>query len=894
MGVVRAKRVGRVVVGMLLVAGFGLATTAQVAVPTDFEGEQAGGDPAAPWAWAPAVSYAAGLPTPEEFLGYPLGSRFTRHDDVVAYFHALDEASDRVVVREYGRTNEGRPLVIATIGSAEHIADLERIKAANRRLADPGLAEGEAEAIIRANPAIAWLSFSVHGNEASTVEAALVTAYTLAAAEGVEADALRAACVTVIDPCINPDGRMRYVAHYDQTVGRVPNPAHAAAEHHEPWPGGRTNHYYFDLNRDWVWLTQVESRARLPVYREYMPQLHVDNHEQGYDSPFFFGAGEKPYNRNLPQETVEWVHVYGGSGAERFDEDGLLFATEERFDYLYPGYGKVLPCYHGAIGLLNEKAGHGFAGVAVEVTDTHTLTLVERTRHHFILNMAFVQTTADRREEQLARFRRFFVRTIEDARATPETYFVLPESDAEATARMLSLCGSHGIVVERLEREWDAPGLMGYRDGQLAASGTLPEGTLVIRTDQAMGRLARALFERSTFVEELETYDITAWSVPVAFGLEARYSREAVAPPVRSMREGEAAAFAWDWVAAIEEEELDAWRRPEGVTAWMIDAGGLMAPALMGAAIDLEISLRLADAPITMGEEVMARGSLIVHALRNEERALGEFLRRAEAMGCRVVEAATGLPEDGPALGNNANRGWVTPRIGLIRGGGDANSFGHHWHMLDQDMRIPHTVLAADQLSESTLDDLNVIVLADATSIGGAALDRVKAWVQGGGTLVATGSSAAWASATLLELKDEQIPGYRPDDRPALSTLTFAQRRQRRLEDSIPGAMLSATLDTTHPLTVGMGEWVGVLKEGGRRLPVGAGGYVVAWFDSPEAIGGLMSSWSGARIAQTPLMTVHSMGGGWVICFSDDLTMRGFFVGPRRLLLNAILMGPSL
>lgn len=870
-------------------AACGSLAMAQTSTPTEFPTAQPGGDPALPFACFPGNRYDPAVPSPEEFLGYPLGSRFTRHQDVVAYFHALDAASERVVVREYGRTHEDRALLIATISDAAHIRDLEGIKARNRRLADPGLAAGEVEAIVRDNPAIAWLSFSVHGNEASTVEAALISAYTLAAAEGPEADAVRRACVTVIDPCINPDGRSRYVAHYEQTVGRVPNPAHAAAEHHEPWPGGRTNHYLFDLNRDWVWLVQPESRARLPVYREYLPQLHVDNHEQGYTSPFFFGAGEKPYNQNIPRETVEWVHVYGGAGAERFDEDGLLFATQERFDYLYPGYGKVLPCYHGAVGLLNEKAGHGFAGVAVEVTETHTLTLLERARHHFILNLAFVQKTADRRADQLGRFHRFFARTVEDARANPETYFVLPSSDRERMARMVDLCRRQGIVVEVLEREWDAAGLTGYRDGKPTESTLLPAGTLVVRTDQAMGRLARSLFERSTFVEDLETYDISSWTVPVAFGLEGGYTREAVAPPVRALRAEEMQPRRWETMGARPAGGALA----DGPTAWLIDGDAMMFPAVLGRAIELEMTVRVSDKVIADGWGTMPRGSLIVHRLRNEPEAIVELLARAESLGVRVAAAGSGLVDEGPALGNNANRGWVVPKIALIRGGGDANSFGHHWHLLDQEMRIPHTVMGADQLSESTLDGINVIVLPDGASISGSALERVRAWISGGGTLVATGGAASWAGGTLLDLKDEQIPGHKPDDRPALSTLTFEQRRQRRLEDGIPGAMMSVSLDTTHPLTAGAGEWIGVLKEGGRRLPVSGSGSVVARFDAGGHIGGLISEWNQARIGGTPFMTAHSIGGGTVICFSDDLTMRGFFVGPRRLLLNAILMGPS-
>ncbi|MBL0928108.1 MAG: hypothetical protein IBJ11_10740 [Phycisphaerales bacterium] len=683
------------------------------------------------------------VPTPASVLGRPVGERFARGHEVSEYARALAAGSARVRAEVYGRSHQGRPLQILTISSPENLKDLEGILSRNRELADPrGTGDARAAEIARSNPAVVWLSYNVHGNEASCTEAALQVAYTLAAATNPEVEAILRNCVVVIDPLLNPDGRERYVNWFENAVGREADPNPDAAEHEEPWPGGRTNHYLFDLNRDWVWLTQPESRARLAVYRRYMPQLHVDNHEMGHESPYFFGAGDKPHHAAIPAESREWFEMYGKANAEVFDRHGLIYYTRDRFDYLYPGYGKVLPVYHGAVGLLTEQGGHGRAGVSIRLRDGSLLTLADRARGHFLTSMSYLETTAAKRGEQLERFRRFFVSSMSVEGETVREYYVSSASDPAALARLFGVLSAHGVEVRRLEGPLAMKGLRGFLDGEERSGGELPAGSWAVSTQQPMGRLVRALFDRNEPIEDPDTYDISAWSIAPAFGVETYYSMSA-GPEGTALATFEAPA------ARV---------TGDGRVAVLVDARQGEFPKAVGAAIRHGLSARFTDAPMTIEGVTYAPGSLVVHRVRNPGEGYEAFAAELPSLGVSGHRAATGYSPDHAGLGSDDNRRLELPRILLVRGEpGDANSYGHHWFLLDRQFPIPHHAVNARSLGRMDLEGYNTIVLPDggdwSAVMGKEGVDRLKAWVERGHALIASGRSAQWAGANLLDLK---------------------------------------------------------------------------------------------------------------------------------------------
>lgn len=846
-------------------------------------------DPALAYDYFDGLRFDPAVPTPEGTLGYRVGERFTRHHDRVEYCRALAAASDRVRFAEYGRSHQDRPLVMLTISSPANLERLDDILAANRELRDHAtLTEARRQEILETTPTILWYSFGVHGNEASCGEVSMQFAYSLAAAVNPEVRTILDECVIVVDPQVNPDGQSRYVAWYENAVGQDPDADPNAYEHQEPWPSGRSNHYLFDLNRDWVWGVQPESRARVAAYRRYLPHLHLDYHEQGHTSPYFLGEGDKPYNANIPQETKDWIALFGRENARAFDARGIVYATRERFDYLYPGYGKVLPTYHGAVGLLLEKAGHGRAGLAIEVGEPYTLTLAERVRDHFVTAMNYAQVSAAHRGGQLERFARFWA----DARAAkgpgPKAFAFAPDNDPAVLKKLWDFCLLHGVEVRRLEGALTTGGYASYDTGELVEGLTLPEGTWIIDARQPMGNLVRAMLERVTAVEDPDTYDITAWSLPISFGLRAWWSDRPLDAPTRP----------------VERYAPPAARLTgQGGVALLIDSSQHHFPVAVGRAVEHDLFCRFLGGAVEVDGHRFEKGSLLIHTIRNPGRDLETFVGEVLAAGVSVHRASEGFTARGPMLGDNANPIARLPRVLLLTGGGtDSLSAGHHWHLLDVAFPFPHTRITAGQVASMDLTPYTVLVMPSMSGLPANAVERVREWVRGGGALVASDAAAAWALREIAQAEparsDPARPGPERDPEPKANTLAWHEREAAAVERRVAGAMALTRLDLSHPLTAGRREhegWMGVVVRGVPDGPMRDDASVVARFDGVHPIiSGPVSRRNTNRLVGQPFLVHHRVGAGAVVTFADDVTLRGFHHAGNRLLMNAIVYGPTL
>jgi len=823
------------------------------------------------------------IPTPQQVLGYRIGEHFTRDHDQLRYLERLAATSPRVRLERYGESHQRRPLHLVTISAPANLERLDEILEANRRLARRDLPEAERRRIEAENPAIAWFSYTVHGNEGSTSDSALRLVYTLAAARNPEVEAWLDEVVVVVDPLLNPDGFMRYVNWFENVRGATLRPEIDAAEHHEPWPGGRGNHYLFDLNRDWLWLVHPESRSRLAAYRRHLPHLHIDFHEQGHMHPYFLGAGDEPYNANIPASTRAWIELYGDANAAAFDARGLMYSSRERFDYMYPGYGKVLPVYHGAVGMLAEQAGHSRAGLAIAVNDDYTLTLAERADNHFLLAMNNVETTARHRQAQLERFGRFFLDACDPTVHPAAAYAILPSSDPDRLAILWDLLESHGIEVHALEAPIEAEGLLAYDASSEPIAAPLPEGTWVVRADQPLGHLVSVLFERDPVVSDPDTYDITAWSVPVAFGLDAYQSTRPIEAPMRRVERFDPPTPSITG---------------DGSVALLISSAQHRFPVAFGIAAELGLHARLAGETFEIEGLNFPHGSMIVHGVRNTPEAMAHLETRLLAAGLSAHRAARGMTDSGPVLGANANRPLQHPRIALLRGRPlNWLSYGQIWHLLDVAMPLPHTPIDLDRVGSVDLSPYSVVVVPasgslDAT-IGSGGMNRLKEWVRAGGTLVVVGGSANWAARSILGIDRTGDAADEEPDQAKLADLSWAERRERGVEGRVPGALLLATVDETHPLSAGLGPRVGIIKRGASTLPIRDSASVVARFEDDPRVGGSISQRRLEALAGTPLMTMHGEGRGRVISIVEDPTLRGFNHHPARMLLNAITLGPS-
>lgn len=843
--------------------------------------------------WAVAGSAQPSIPTPEEFLGYPLGERFTPHHRILDYFRELDRRSDLMSLESIGETYEGRPLVLATITSAKNRAALDAIRANVNALAQADSTDpARAAEIARTTPAVVWLAFGVHGNESSSAEAAMSVAHTLLLDSSAR---MREELVILVDPLQNPDGRERYVEWFRRTRGREPNPNPDAFEHTEPWPGGRYNHYLVDMNRDWTWMSQRETRARVAAYREWNPQVYVDFHEMGYQSSYFFPPDAKPINTNLPREVEKWLELFGRANASEFSRRGWPFFVGERFDLFYPGYGDAWPSLHGAIGMTYEMAGHGRAGVVIEREDGTRLTLRDRIERHSTTAMITLATAAEHRDA-LLQYTYGSMRVHLDGPRS--TYLILPGSPNYTT------------LIETLLRQGIRVGMLGSaatiratrldRDAQESRS--FPAGTAVISTRQPLGGLVQTLLERDAelqtgFLDEQrlkaeadepdDFYDLTTWSMPLAMNVETYVTPAAIPGQLVSWAPPPVAGFA------------------PASYGYLVSGLDPHVYRLAGRLVKQGVRFSVAHGELSFGEQTHPRGSIII--LKGNNPDIDQVLPAiARETGASVLGLDSGWI-GGTTFGSEKIRFVRAPKIVLLGGPGTAStSYGMLWHTLDVDTPIPHTTISLDSFGSADLQKYNVIVLPDGNytdRIRKREIEKLKVWLNAGGTLVAIKGASAF-----LRQKDVGISKVKPweaakddgsDDagppEEAEKPEQDETQEQRYNDFRVPGSAFKTTMNERSFLTYGVPRPPAVLIEGSSaHLPVSHRvDNVVTVAQEEPLISGVAWPESIERVAGSAYLIAEPVGRGSVITFADEPHFRLFWRGTLPLFLNAVLYSPS-
>ncbi|MCA0267745.1 MAG: M14 family metallopeptidase [Bacteroidetes bacterium] len=805
---------------------------------------------------------AAAQPSPEAFLGYPLGSRFTRHDRVVAYTEAVaDAAPDRVKTERYGETPEGRPLVVAFVSSPENLARLEAIRRSN--LAMAGLDNAP---VLDDAPAIVWLSYNVHGNEAVSSEAAMEVLHRLVTDP--DAQAWLARTVVVLDPCLNPDGRDRYTAWYNQTVGRFPDANPLAREHAEPWPGGRANHYLFDLNRDWAWGTQAESRARVALYRRWMPHVHADYHEQGVDAPYYFAPAAEPYHAAITAwQRHAQTHI-GQANATTFDDAGRLYFTRQVFDLLYPSYGDTWPLFNGSVGMTYEQGGGPRAGLAIETAIGDTLTLAYRIQNHVATSLNNVRIAARDRDDLVAQFRRYFATASDGA---PFAAYVVRRSNGPARLAGLRRVLDHNGLRYAVASARTSGDGFDYRAGH-AGRVTAEPGDLVVPVDQPNGRLAQVLFEPEAALADSLTYDITAWALPYAHDLDAVALRTAVAtrpfaPEVHSTTPATRAyAYAFPW-------------------------GSTDDARLLAALLRNGLRVRSVATDGTFGTAALRAGALLV--ARADNARLGEGFdaavrRLADSLGVAGTPLATGFAERGFDLGSDASP-LSAPRVVVLSGPGVSSlGFGEVWHHLDETLGYPATVVSTDGF-DAALPRADVVVFPDGrygAFLTDARMTALRSWVRGGGTLVVLeGAAEALAGKDDFALKAREAAKDTTG-----GTVRYADRERAAVPGSLPGAVFRVRLDPTHPLAYGYGpETYALVTSSTAMKPFARGdGWNVGTILPGARVSGFVGAQVRTALDRSLLYGVEDLGRGHVVYLVNNPLFRGFWQGGHLLFDNAL------
>ncbi len=803
----------------------------------------------------PFLLSAQELKSPSNFLGYEIGTQFSRHHQVVDYFtYVANYAKENVKLIEYGKTNEQRPLLLAYISTASNLKNIEQI-----RLEHLKNLTGEGSP----NKAIVWLSYNVHGNESVSTEVSMQTMYELLTSKKQYLDNT----IIIIDPCINPDGRDRYVNWYNQFKNKNLTTNPDSKEHHEGWINGRSNHYMFDLNRDWAWLTQVESKQRIKYYNKWLPHVHVDFHEQGVDSPYYFAPAAEPYHEAITNFQREFQTTIGKNHAKYFDANGWFYFTKEFFDLLYPSYGDTYPIYNGSIGMTYEQGGSGRAGLAIKTNIGDTLSLKDRFNHHLTTGISTVEVSSKNAEKLNSEFKKFYQNKNHKYKS-----YVL-NGNTDKINSLTNLLDQHNIEYG-FGKEATLKGHLysTNKTGNFKSS----TNSLIVSTSQAKGTLVKVLFEPNAKLSDSLTYDITAWSLPYAHGLDAIATTNTIA-------------------SASSDRKIDAEISiDKNAYAYITDWNSINDAKFLASLLKENIRVRFTQKPFSLDNTNHKRGSLIITKPDNSNNK--EFLSVLQTVSKRynknITSAQTGFMDSGKDLGSNSVKMISKPKIAVLSG--DPTStlrFGEIWSFFEQELDYPITILDDRYFKRINLSKYDVLILPDGFGysefLEGKTLDDITNWVSNGGNLIVMGK----AIKNLANKKGFDIKTKEEKKDSTISLKAYDKNERERMKDAITGAIFKTKVDITHPLGYGYNEDYFTLKLGQDAYEyLDNGNVVYLEKNNNHPVSGFAGSEAQKRIDQTLIYGVQKNENGNIIYMVDNPLFRGFWENGKLFFANAIFM----
>lgn len=818
------------------------------------------------------VEYSAEIPVPEAVLGHRIGERHTRPDQILEYVEKLAEASDRIAVGSHGETYEGRRLLHAIVTSPENHLRLESLRQANLALSESPNAVSDDT--IEAMPAVLYLGYSIHGDEASGTEAALLTLYHLAAGSGDLVDLILDTCIVIVEPMMNPDGRNRFVSWANANRGRVASSDPADREHNQPWPGGRANHYLFDLNRDYIPAQLWESQGRLALFHHWRPQFQADFHEMGSNSTFFFQPGVPSRNNpNTPERTYALTREIASFHAKMLDSLGALYFSEETFDDFYYGKGASYPDINGAVGILFEQASTKSLSreTANGVLD-FTLTI----RNQFAASLSSLEAIARLRTKLLRNQRDFYREAETLAQADGiSAYLFEKEANGQRAYPLMEILRRHRIRVFELDRGITIEG----REFE-------PGSAFVVPTRQPQSRLLKALVNRVTSFDNPIFYDISTWTLPLALGVEAVVAEQDLSQVLG--RE----------ITEIEIPGSPSTFTPPGV-AYLMAWNTLNAPRalyeMQRRGLATSVMTRSGQLAAGDGETAFLPGTIVIPrsqpTFSNEQvdRIIQEI---AAWPGVRFEPVPTGLTASGPDLGSPSGKRLARPSVALITGTGIRSiEVGEVWFELNERQGIPLSLIDLQDLSQLDLTRYNVLILVSGNyrSVGDETVASLKSWVGRGGTLIAVRSAVRWLIEK--ELLPERLRAL-PSDLPPARWVDVDEKRRAQ---EIPGSILEAQLDSTHPLAFGLGATLSVFRDSDLLLePSDLGGTTVAVYSSEPLLSGYVPDNKLKMLPGGVPILARPSGRGAVILFTDNPNFRAFWFATARVFLNAVFFGQVL
>lgn len=818
------------------------------------------------------VSYNPNIPTPKSVIYHEVGEWHVTHDRLVHYMKALDQASDRISLQISGYTYEGRPQLAMIITSPKNHAQIENIRKEHLKLSD---ANQSGSLNLENMPIVVWQGFSIHGNESSGSNAALLTAYYLAAAQGAVVEDLLEKVVIIFDPSFNPDGLNRFAnwANMHKSKTMVADPQ--AREFNEVWPGGRFNHYWFDLNRDWLPAQHVESRSRLKVYHDWKPNILTDHHEQGSNATFFFQPGvPSRVNPNTPNRNQELTAAIGNFHAKFLDSIGSMYFTKEGYDDFYYGKGSTYPDINGAVGILFEQASS--RGHAQE-TDNGLLTFPFTIRNQFVTSLSTLEAARALRKEMLAFQRDFYKDVAKESEAFQVKAYVFgDEKDKSRTNMFIEMLQRHQVKIYSLKTDVSADG-KNFKAGQ----------AYVIPTAQQQFKIIKTVFEKTFEYKDSLFYDVTAWTMSLAFGLP---NAEIKTP-----------------AANLLGEELTTTPVAEGKliggvssNAYIFRWDDYYAPKLLyrlqSKGLITKVATQKFGAGINGKQEAFGYGSIVlpVKIQNRSEAEIFQILNDAiKGTGVDVYSTGSSLSIGGVDLGSNSMANIRAPRVMMFGGTGtSATDVGEIWHLMDQRFGIPVSIVDVDRFNAINTARYNVIIMPSGSysNLDKNAQDKLRTWIAGGGTLIATEDATNFLAKngiTKVIFRDAA------DKKDTTAMLPYYLRSDEQRAKEMTGSLFEAKLDPTHPLCYGYGQnTVSIFKSNTLFMDQNNDPYdsPVMYTDNPLQSGYLYRGYRD-KVKNSAVVNIDQVGRGRVVSMVDNLNFRAFWLGTSKIFLNAVVFG---
>ncbi|MBI3411899.1 MAG: hypothetical protein HY040_26510 [Planctomycetes bacterium] len=855
------------------------------------------------------------IPTLEKVVGHRWAQEISSHAEIERYLNALAKAApERCRLIKYGQSYEGKDLYNLVITSPENLKKLEQIREQNQALADPRVTSVERAREIAANaPAIVFLAYCVHGNEVSPSDAALVTAYHLLADRRPETRELLEKLVVVIDPLQNPDGRDRFVLFHRETRGAYDQDHPLASDRLERWPGGRFNHYLFDMNRDWFLHTQKESAARVAAFLRWKPQIFVDAHEMGPNSTFFFDPASEPYSPHTLSRQRDWHMKIGRTHAEHFDRNGFAYTNREMFDAFGPQYGSTWPTLHGSIGILWEQAG--VRGRVISRQDQTKLYYHDGVRHHYISGLATLEAAAKDRQQLLLDFHSNAADSVKLGESGPTRAFFLLEGKRPARAAALAqLLLRNGIEVRRATSaaKVQAADILNDKSQEQA----IPAGCYYIPLNQPAARLALTLLERhqdmgAEYLKRQEArvkrglpdqiYDATSWSLPLAYGvpcLAASGTVEIASEPAGN--------------GALQGKIVG--KKPR--VGYLLSGDDDKTLPALCQWLGQGLRVHVLSEPTKINGVNFPRGSLLLRVAENPDSLHDAVASGVKTHGLTVHAIDNAFVDEGASLGGPNVRWTKPPRVLLMVDRPASYTVGHTWYLFDQVWRYPVTRVAGRMLPQVDWNKFDVLIMPQGLYMGEDApsedsVRRIKDWVRDGGTVILVGGAAAWATGDKVKLLASKLEKRKGDDDKPRPEAGKKDDKDKLASDAdkkddkpsgrpplrVPGVFLKAKVDDDHFVTWGTDQDPALFYSGNlvfAPLKEIDGKNLIAFGEQKDL---LVSGYCWPQTLQMlpgrPYALYQPLGRGHVIAFADDPNYRAFSPQLQRLFFNAVFFGPA-